>query len=136
MQGSSTGHSERSLYCRIQFRSCFIASCCGGSSIIEYDVGCSYYLHTLLLRLILYLAEEDALMRFFGNSYVEYRTRVGTKMPFVPLDIFKFFYLSMTKSHLGNNAYSLIACIAHRYVCEKQRRCGANRGHAIILGSM
>ncbi|KAK3985552.1 Isoprenylcysteine carboxyl methyltransferase family-domain-containing protein [Cladorrhinum sp. PSN332] len=28
--------------------------------------------------------EEDALIRFFGNEYVDYRRRVGTKIPLVP----------------------------------------------------
>jgi protein-S-isoprenylcysteine O-methyltransferase len=30
------------------------------------------------------LAEENALVKFFGNDYVQYRRRVGTKIPFVP----------------------------------------------------
>ncbi|KAF4619832.1 hypothetical protein D9613_005322 [Agrocybe pediades] len=29
-------------------------------------------------------AEERALIKFFGNEYVEYRRRVGTKIPFIP----------------------------------------------------
>jgi len=29
-------------------------------------------------------AEENALIRFFGDDYVKYRQRVGTKIPFVP----------------------------------------------------
>lgn len=29
-------------------------------------------------------AEEAALIRFFGSDYIEYRKRVGTKIPFVP----------------------------------------------------
>ncbi|TFK55981.1 ICMT-domain-containing protein [Heliocybe sulcata] len=29
-------------------------------------------------------AEERALIKFFGNDYIEYRRRVGTRIPFVP----------------------------------------------------
>ncbi len=29
-------------------------------------------------------AEEKALIKFFGDAYVQYRARVGTKIPFVP----------------------------------------------------
>ncbi|KAH8105905.1 ICMT-domain-containing protein [Cristinia sonorae] len=29
-------------------------------------------------------AEEHALIRFFGQSYTQYRSRVGTKIPFIP----------------------------------------------------
>jgi len=29
-------------------------------------------------------AEERALVKFFGQDYVEYRRRVGTKIPFIP----------------------------------------------------
>ena len=29
-------------------------------------------------------AEEKALMKFFGDDYINYRRRVGTKIPFVP----------------------------------------------------
>jgi len=30
------------------------------------------------------LAEEKALVKFFGDDYIHYRRRVGTKIPFVP----------------------------------------------------
>jgi len=29
-------------------------------------------------------AEEKALVKFFGDDYINYRRRVGTKIPFVP----------------------------------------------------
>jgi len=30
------------------------------------------------------LAEEKALVKFFGDDYIRYKRRVGTKIPFVP----------------------------------------------------
>jgi protein-S-isoprenylcysteine O-methyltransferase len=29
-------------------------------------------------------SEEAALIKFFGQDYVQYRKRVGTKLPFIP----------------------------------------------------
>ncbi|KAL0949432.1 hypothetical protein HGRIS_009492 [Hohenbuehelia grisea] len=47
----------------------------------------SFVLYCVLLWRFFYhrtRAEENALIRFFGDQYVEYRRRVGTKIPFVP----------------------------------------------------
>ncbi|KAF8663466.1 hypothetical protein AX16_001035 [Volvariella volvacea WC 439] len=47
----------------------------------------SFILYAYLLWRFFYhrtRAEEQALIRFFGNAYVQYRERVGTKIPFVP----------------------------------------------------
>jgi len=47
----------------------------------------TFVLFTILLWRFFYYrtrAEENALMKFFGNDYIQYRRRVGTKIPFVP----------------------------------------------------
>ncbi|KAF8076508.1 Isoprenylcysteine carboxyl methyltransferase family-domain-containing protein [Lyophyllum atratum] len=47
----------------------------------------TFILFTILLWRFFYYrtrAEENALTRFFGDDYVKYRQRVGTKIPFVP----------------------------------------------------
>jgi len=47
----------------------------------------SLILYSVLLWRFFYYrtrAEERALIKFFGQNYVEYRRRVGTKIPFVP----------------------------------------------------
>ncbi|KAF7776011.1 hypothetical protein Agabi119p4_4404 [Agaricus bisporus var. burnettii] len=47
----------------------------------------SFSLYSILLWRFFYYrtrAEERALIKFFGQNYVEYRQRVGTKMPFIP----------------------------------------------------
>jgi len=40
------------------------------------------FFHDLMISII--AAEERALVNFFGQDYVEYRRRVGTKIPFIP----------------------------------------------------
>lgn len=42
--------------------------------------------HCILLDIsdVYSLAEEKLLVKFFGDEYVQYRNRVGTKIPFVP----------------------------------------------------
>ncbi|KAG6821612.1 hypothetical protein H0H93_000121 [Arthromyces matolae] len=47
----------------------------------------SFVLFVILLWRFFYYrtrAEEKALVKFFGDAYVDYRRRVGTKIPFVP----------------------------------------------------
>jgi len=47
----------------------------------------SFVLYALLLWRFFYYrikSEETALIRFFGDDYVQYRSRVGTMIPFVP----------------------------------------------------
>jgi len=39
------------------------------------------FFHDLMISII--AAEERALVQFFGQDYVEYRCRVGTKIPFI-----------------------------------------------------
>lgn len=43
-----------------------------------------YNYATLMLNEKLSIAEEKALIQFFGDEYRTYRGRVGTKIPFVP----------------------------------------------------
>ena len=49
-----------------------------------YRSRCTSFLffHDLMISII--AAEERALVKFFGQDYVEYRRRVGTKIPFIP----------------------------------------------------
>ncbi|KXN86427.1 Protein-S-isoprenylcysteine O-methyltransferase [Leucoagaricus sp. SymC.cos] len=47
----------------------------------------SFILYSILLWRFFYYrtrAEERALVKFFGQDYVDYRRRVGTKIPFIP----------------------------------------------------
>jgi hypothetical protein len=40
--------------------------------------------HCKFSCLFLPTAEEKALIKFFGDDYVKYRSEVGTKIPFIP----------------------------------------------------
>ncbi|KAF9451672.1 ICMT-domain-containing protein [Macrolepiota fuliginosa MF-IS2] len=47
----------------------------------------SFVLYCILLWRFFYYrtrAEEGALVKFFGQAYIDYRRRVGTKIPFIP----------------------------------------------------
>jgi len=47
----------------------------------------TFIMFTILLWRFFYYrtrAEEGALIKFFGDEYINYRRRVGTKIPFVP----------------------------------------------------
>jgi len=47
----------------------------------------SFMLYALVMWRFFYRrtrAEEGALIKFFGDQYVQYRKRVGTKIPFIP----------------------------------------------------
>jgi len=57
-----------------------------GTQLVLQNPFCFTLYVVLLWRFFYYRtrAEEEALIRFFGEEYRNYRERVGTKIPFVP----------------------------------------------------
>lgn len=82
MLAFSTGLWERSSSCRIQSALWLTRSCYGNSSTIGSYVSLLRSLNWS--HLIGNLVEERALVNFFGQDYITYRSRVGTKIPFIP----------------------------------------------------